>query len=91
MDEPTSGLDPFARRQLMHLLREFHHTKIFASHDLDMVLDLCERAIILHGGMIMADGPTGEIFQNDELLRACRLEKPFSMQECPVCGKKTSG
>jgi cobalt/nickel transport system ATP-binding protein len=35
----------------------------------------------------MADGPTGEIFQNDVLLADCRLEKPFSMQGCPVCGK----
>ena len=85
MDEPTSGLDPFARRQLMALLREFHHTKIFTSHDLDMVLDLCQRTIVLHEGLIMADGPTGEIFLNDALLAACRLEKPFSMQGCPVC------
>jgi cobalt/nickel transport system ATP-binding protein len=88
MDEPTSGLDPFARRQLMSLLREFQHTKIFTSHDLDMVLDLCQRTIILHEGAIVADGPTGEIFQDEALLTACRLEKPFSMQGCPVCAKR---
>ncbi|MBW4054009.1 MAG: ABC transporter ATP-binding protein [Proteobacteria bacterium] len=87
MDEPTSGLDPYARRQLMSLLREFHHTKIFTSHDLDMVLDLCPRTIILYEGGVMADGPTRDIFLNDALLAACRLEKPFSMQECPVCNK----
>src|SRR6185369_10749581 len=92
MDEPTSGLDPFARRQLMSLLREFQHTKIFTSHDLDMVLELCGRTIILHEGVIIADGATEEIFLNDELLAACRLEKPFSMQGCPVCaGKRTAG
>lgn len=85
MDEPTSGLDPFSRRQLMALLLEFKHTKIFTSHDLDMVLDLCQRTIILHNGMIMADGPTDEIFKNDTLLAACRLEKPLSMQGCPLC------
>jgi hypothetical protein len=33
----------------------------------------------------MADGPTLEIFRNEELLHACRLEKPFAMQACPVC------
>jgi cobalt/nickel transport system ATP-binding protein len=88
MDEPTSGLDPFARRQLMALLQDFKHTKIFTSHDLDMVLDLCQRTIVLHEGTIMADGPTSEIFQKETLLAACRLEKPFSMQECPVCTKK---
>lgn len=87
MDEPTSGLDPFARRQLMALLQDFKHTKIFTSHDLDMVLGLCERTIVLHNGEVRADGPTMDIFRDDELLAQCRLEKPFSMQGCPVCGK----
>ncbi|MDD5285628.1 MAG: ABC transporter ATP-binding protein [Desulfuromonadaceae bacterium] len=90
MDEPTSGLDPFARRQLMNLLRGFHHTKIFTSHDLDMVLELCGRTIILHEGLIMADAPTAEIFRNEELLSACRLEKPLSMQGCPLCRQTPS-
>lgn len=85
MDEPTSGLDPCARRQLISLLREFRHTKILTSHDLDMVLDLCPRTIILHEGVIMADGPTTEIFLDDALLAACRLEKPLVMQGCPAC------
>ncbi len=89
MDEPTSGLDPCARRQLMQLLREFHHTKIFTSHDLDMVLDVCERTIVLHEGEVMADGPTREIFANERLLQECRLEKPLSMQGCPVCGRSS--
>ncbi len=87
MDEPTSGLDPFARRQLMGLLRDFQHTKIFTSHDLDMVVDLCQRTIVLHQGIVKADGPTLEIFNDDTLLAECRLEKPLSMQGCPVCGK----
>ncbi|MRR33106.1 ABC transporter ATP-binding protein [bacterium] len=90
MDEPTSGLDPYARRQLIRLLEDFRHTKIFTSHDLDMVLDLCERTIVLHEGEVMADGPTREIFRNDELLARCRLERPLSMQGCPVCGSKAS-
>lgn len=90
MDEPTSGLDPFARRQLMALLKDFHHTKIFTSHDLDMVLELCERTIVLHEGEVRADGPTLEIFRDEALLAACRLEKPFVMQGCPVCGRYCS-
>jgi cobalt/nickel transport system ATP-binding protein len=89
MDEPTNGLDPFARRQLMGLLRDFHHTKIFTSHDLDMVMELCDRTIILNQGEVMADGPTREIFRNEALLAQCRLEKPLSMQGCPVCGPRS--
>lgn len=87
LDEPTTGLDPYARRQLMGLLRDFSHTKIITSHDLDMVMDLCERTIVLRGGKVAADGLTREIFGNDELLAACRLERPLSMQGCPVCGR----
>jgi cobalt/nickel transport system ATP-binding protein len=88
MDEPTNGLDPFARRQLMRLMKEFHHTKIFTSHDLDMVMELCDRVIVLGHGRVRADGPPAEIFSNQEILTECRLEKPLSMQGCPVCSKK---
>jgi cobalt/nickel transport system ATP-binding protein len=86
MDEPTSGLDPQARRQLIKMLKTFKHSKIIATHDLDLVLDLCERTIILHEGRIQADGPTSEIFHNEKLLADCHLEKPLRMQNCPVCG-----
>lgn len=85
MDEPSAGLDPKGRRQLIELLKSFSHTKIVATHDLDMVLDLCERTIVLHEGLVRADGPTKEIFQNDELLAESRLERPLRMQGCPVC------
>jgi len=85
MDEPSSGLDPRARNQLISLLATFRHTKIIATHDLDLVLDLCERTIIIHEGQVMADGPTTEIFGNTELLSASHLEKPLRMQGCPVC------
>lgn len=85
MDEPSSGLDPRARSLLISLLRTFHHTKIIATHDLDMVVDLCDRTIVMHEGLIRADGPTREIFGNEELLAASCLEKPLRMQGCPVC------
>ena len=91
MDEPTNGLDPYARRQLIKLLQEFSHTRIFTSHDLDMVLELCERTIILKDGEVRADGPTREIFRDEALLAECRLERPLSMQGCPVCGKAGTG
>lgn len=85
MDEPSAGLDPRARTQLILLLQTFQHTKIIASHDLDMVVDICERTIVMHEGLIKADGPTREIFGNEELLTASCLEKPLRMQGCPVC------
>ena len=87
LDEPTTGLDPSSRRQLIHLLNGFAHTLIVASHDLDMVLDVCERTIVLHEGKIAGEGPTKEIFADGELLQSCRLEKPLGMRGCPVCGE----
>ena len=89
LDEPTSNLDPHARKHFIELLRAFHHTKIIATHDLDLVLDLCDRAIVIHEGRIKADGPVLDIFDNQALLDESHLEKPFRMQACPVCGKKT--
>ncbi|BBB89467.1 MAG TPA: ABC transporter ATP-binding protein [Methylomusa anaerophila] len=90
MDEPTAALDPLARRQLINLLETFSHTKIIATHDLDMVLDLCERTIVLKNGSVLADGPTGEIFGDEALLAKAHLEKPLSMQGCPICSPKKS-
>ena len=88
MDEPTSSLHPKTRRQLIELLQTFHHTLIIASHDLDMVLDLCDRTIILQAGQVVADGPTRDLLQDDALLHASGLEKPLCMQGCPVCRSK---
>jgi cobalt/nickel transport system ATP-binding protein len=88
MDEPTSNLDPMSRRTLIELLAGFHHTKIIATHDLDMVIDLCERTIVIHEGTIMADGPTADIFNDDNLLKKSHLERPLRMQACPFCSRR---
>lgn len=89
MDEPSSHLDPKTRRKLIALLSTFTHTKIIATHDLDMAVDLCERTIVIHEGKVAADGPTIELMQNDELLAQCSLEKPLKMQGCPLCGRES--
>jgi len=54
LDEPTSNLDPRGRRRLMELLSGFEHTRIIATHDLEMVVEICERVIVLDGGCIVA-------------------------------------
>lgn len=80
MDEPASHLDPKSRRALINLLRHFHHTKIIASHDLDLILDICERCIIIKGGKVVADGPAEEMLSNRQLLEENNLELPLSFQ-----------
>lgn len=83
MDEPSSSLDPKSRRGLIELLKTFRHTKIIATHDLDLAMDICERTIVIHQGRITADGRTADIFNNETLLQNSSLEKPLRMQTCP--------
>jgi cobalt/nickel transport system ATP-binding protein len=80
MDEPSSGLDPKSRRQLIQLLRGFRHTKIVASHDLDLVLDVCERCLVIKNGRIVTDAPTTATLENRSLLEENNLELPLSLQ-----------
>ena len=81
MDEPASHLDPKSRRALINLLGHFQHTKIIASHDLDLIFDVCERCVIIKEGRVIADGPTKEILSNRQLLEENNLELPLSLQE----------
>ncbi|MFC1830224.1 energy-coupling factor ABC transporter ATP-binding protein, partial [Thermodesulfobacteriota bacterium] len=88
MDEPTADLDPRARRKLIDLLRTFEHTKVIATHDLDMVVDVCERTIVICDGSVTADGSTLALLQDEKLLARSGLEKPLKMQGCPVCSER---
>jgi len=70
MDEPTSNLDPKHRKMLIQLIKEFNHTKVIVSHDLDMLSDVCNRLIILKNGSIVAQGNTADILNNQALLES---------------------
>ena len=74
LDEPSTGLDPRGRRILIGLLKEFTHTKLIATHDLDLVRQLCTRTLVLQQGKLRADGPTQEIFADHGLMEDCGLE-----------------
>jgi cobalt/nickel transport system ATP-binding protein len=91
LDEPSAGLDPTARRKVIRLLRGFNHTRIVASHDLDLVLEMCQRVILMRAGQVIADGICAEILRNAQLLSDCGLELPLSLQACPVCNPVPCG
>lgn len=80
MDEPSTALDPFNRRTVIHTIQSLPQTKLIASHDLDMILDTCDRVILLSRGKIAADGVCGRILRDKELLEANRMELPFCLQ-----------
>lgn len=79
MDEPSSALDPYNRRLVINTIRELRQTKLITSHDLDMILDTCERVILLSGGAVAADGPADQILRDRALLEAHRMELPFCL------------
>jgi cobalt/nickel transport system ATP-binding protein len=76
MDEPSSNLDPASRRELADIVRSLNITMVMVTHDLPYALELCERSVILSGGIIVADGKTSDILKDEALLAKNRLELP---------------
>ncbi len=87
LDEPTAGLDPRGRRELIALLQSLRATRIVASHDLDLVVALCSRVIVLDRGVVVASGPTAEVLSDEALMLAHGLERPHSLQHAHPHGR----
>lgn len=66
-DEPTTALDVTIQDQILRLLdelqKETHTSILFITHDLGVVAELCDRVIVLYGGMVMEEAPVTDIFQ----------------------------
>ena len=80
MDEPSTALDPVNRRTVINTINRLPQTKLIASHDLDMILDTCQRVILLSRGAIVADGEAEAILRDQQLLEDNRMELPFCLQ-----------
>jgi len=80
LDEPSSDLDPCSRRELKELLRQIPITKIIATHDLELVVELCSRVLVLDAGTIVAEGPTVSLLSDEELMLRHRLERPHILR-----------
>jgi cobalt transport protein ATP-binding subunit len=80
LDEPTSDLDPRGRREFKAVLREIPATKLIATHDLELAVEMCSRAIVLDRGRIVADGPTVELLDDEALMLAHGLERPHILR-----------
>jgi cobalt/nickel transport system ATP-binding protein len=76
LDEPSANLDPRARRELLEVLDGIDRTMLVVTHDLPFAARLCERAVILSGGRIVADAPCSDILADERLLAAHDLELP---------------
>jgi len=80
MDEPTSNLDPRNRHHLIEVVSTLQATLIIATHDLEFVLDVCSRTVLMDRGKIWADGETRTMLANAELMEKHGLEVPLSLR-----------
>jgi energy-coupling factor transporter ATP-binding protein EcfA2 len=67
LDEPTSELDPQSAEEVLRILERLNDelgiTVILIEHRLDRVIHLVDRALVIKGGEILADGPPREIMK----------------------------
>jgi len=61
------------------LLQSLPGAKIIATHDLELVVDLCSRVIILDQGRLVAQGDTVSLLSDEPLMLAHGLERPHSL------------
>ncbi len=80
LDEPTANLDPRARRRFIDLVPALTCTKLIATHDLEMVLELCPRTVLIDGGRVVADGSSRQVLGDVALVEAHGLELPLSLK-----------
>ena len=79
MDEVTSSLDPKSRRRVINLIKDLKETIVIASHDLDMILDVCDRVIVFSNGEIIKEGNSYSILSNKDIMEESNLELPLSL------------
>jgi cobalt/nickel transport system ATP-binding protein len=77
LDEPSSNLDPAARDELAGIIESLDLTVLMVTHDLPYALQLCPRAAVMNGGVIVAEGPTRDLLADTQLMRANRLSLPY--------------
>ena len=78
-DEPSASLDIRSRRRLIHLIQASKETTLVASHDLELVLEVCNRVVLMDEGSIIADGAPRDIMGDERLMEAHGQEKPHSL------------
>jgi len=80
LDEPSALLDARNRRRLIDCLRTLDLALLLASHDLELVRELCSRVLLIDKGRLCADGPVDDILADTALMRAHGQEVPASLK-----------
>lgn len=80
LDEPTAFLDPRARRHLITRLAGLRQTRLVITHDLELVVELCSRVVVLDEGRLVVDGLADHVLADEALMSAHGLEKPHILR-----------
>lgn len=78
-DEPSASLDMRARRRLIRFLRESRQSLLLASHDLEFVLEVCDRVVVVNEGQAIGGGDPATLMRETDLMEANGLETPHSL------------
>jgi branched-chain amino acid transport system ATP-binding protein len=73
LDEPFAGVNPSLEHRLLdhiHELREEGYTFLIVEHDMDLIMNNCERVIVMHQGRILKDGTPAEVKASDDVIEA---------------------
>jgi cobalt/nickel transport system ATP-binding protein len=87
LDEPSSNLDPVARRELAEIVLGLDVTVVLVTHDLPYALQLCDRAVVLDHGRLVADGPITGLLADEATMAAHRLELPYGFAVSSTAGR----
>lgn len=78
-DEPTSDLDLRNRRNIITLFTSLQKTMVISSHDLEFLLETCNRALIIDKGKIVEDGDIVDLLSDETIMKSHHMEKPHSL------------
>ncbi len=74
LDEPAAGMNPNETQELMdtiHFVRDkFDMTILLIEHDMKLVSGICEKLTVLNFGQVLAEGETGEVLNNPQVITA---------------------
>lgn len=80
LDEPSSNLDMRSRREYINLLNKWQGTLIISSHDLEFIIETCDKTIIMDSGNIKAFDETKKVLSNETIMLDCHQEIPWSLR-----------
>ncbi|MBQ2095987.1 MAG: ABC transporter ATP-binding protein, partial [Firmicutes bacterium] len=89
LDEPTAGQDFRRYTEIMEFLEELNRsgvTVLLITHDMHLMLEYCDRALVFSDGRLLADDTPAAVLSDPDLIRAASLKKTSLYDLAGLCG-----